>query len=376
MTPGNLFAFVTVPLFGALLCIAPSRSRPGLHFGVRVPASHADAAVISAQHRAYLKRAITIAVCCTVAAAIVLGGHAPWWVSRIVLLAEAGADVGCFWLARRKITAAKNAEGWFTGLKQAIVADTSWRSSPERFPLRWLLPAIAVIAATVITGAIRYPNLPTRLVPVLARLDSHAAPRSVVGAFSLVIVQVYVTGMGAALLALAYRARPDIDPAAPAASVQGYRAALRAVGRALLVLLALTDASMLIGALEEWRIYRLSGPATALIPAPFAAGMLVVAIVVARAARAAGWRTGVQMAAGPLAVGGRHPNARVASRDDDRLWKAGLIYVSRADPAVIVPARVGFGWTLNFGNPLGWLVIAAIAIVPLGLAAVMTAVGA
>jgi uncharacterized membrane protein len=28
---------------------------------------------------------------------------------------------------------------------------------------------------------------------------------------------------------------------------------------------------------------------------------------------------------------------------------------------VIVERRYGFGWTLNFGNPLSWLVVAALA---------------
>jgi len=39
-------------------------------------------------------------------------------------------------------------------------------------------------------------------------------------------------------------------------------------------------------------------------------------------------------------------------RDDDRFWKAGLIYVNRDDPAIVVGARFGVGWMLNFGNPV------------------------
>lgn len=361
MRPADLTGFVTVPLFGVLLCIAPGISRPGLHFGVRVPAGHEGAAVIADQHRVFRKRAIAVVLCCTAAAVIVVHSHGPWWLSRIVLLAEVCADLGCFWLARKKITTVKVAEGWFTGVRQAVVADTSWRTSPERFPLRWLLPAIAVIAATAVTGAIRYPDLPARLGPALGRLGPHGAPRSLVSVFAVVIEQVYVTGMGAGLLALAYRARPDIDPADPEASARHCRAAVRAVGRAVLVLLALTDATLLLVALSNWQILRLSGPETALIAVPFAAGLLFLADAMARSARTA-------------AAGGRRGGG-VASRDDDRLWKAGLIYVSRADPAMVVPARVGFGWTLNLGNRLSWLVVAAVVLLPAGLAGIMAAAG-
>ncbi len=47
-------------------------------------------------------------------------------------------------------------------------------------------------------------------------------------------------------------------------------------------------------------------------------------------------------------------------RDDDRFWKAGLLYVNRDDPALMVGARFGVGWTLNVGNPAAWLIIAGI----------------
>ncbi|MFS0574911.1 DUF5808 domain-containing protein [Sporosarcina sp. 179-K 3D1 HS] len=43
--------------------------------------------------------------------------------------------------------------------------------------------------------------------------------------------------------------------------------------------------------------------------------------------------------------------------DEDRYWKAGVFYVNRQDPSVFVEKRFGVGWTMNFGNPLGYVVI-------------------
>jgi uncharacterized membrane protein len=40
-------------------------------------------------------------------------------------------------------------------------------------------------------------------------------------------------------------------------------------------------------------------------------------------------------------------------RDDDRYWYAGILYNNPDDPAVFVPRRYGFGWTVNFGHPRG-----------------------
>ena len=59
--------------------------------------------------------------------------------------------------------------------------------------------------------------------------------------------------------------------------------------------------------------------------------------------------------------------------DDDRFWKGGLFYVNRGDPALMVASRVGVGWTLNLANPAAWLLIATVAAVPAGLAAIAAA---
>jgi uncharacterized membrane protein len=41
-------------------------------------------------------------------------------------------------------------------------------------------------------------------------------------------------------------------------------------------------------------------------------------------------------------------------------WRLGIIYVDAADPRVIVRQRSGLGWTLNFGRPLAWVILAVI----------------
>ena len=49
--------------------------------------------------------------------------------------------------------------------------------------------------------------------------------------------------------------------------------------------------------------------------------------------------------------------AKVMDVDEDRYWKGGLIYVNRQDPSVFVEKRFGVGWTMNFANPRGYIVI-------------------
>ncbi len=346
--------YVLVPLFGAIMCVGPVVTRPTVQFGVRVPPEHRAAPVIRRERRTYQWRSAVIAICAVVAL-IAWGGRESWVPSRVILLAEFTADMVCFWWARQRITTVKSAEGWFAGRRQTVVADTSWRTERQAFPIGWLGPAAVVIVATVMVGVFRYPHLAAHI-----GLSGHRVATSPLSAFGVVLGQVYATGLWTALLVLVYRSRPDLDTADPAASLRAHRKALAMFGRAGLVLLACVDLTLLLAALQLWKIIRLSGSGDVLLLVPFALGLVVFFCAVVRAGAV---RAG--------AAGG----ATATDRDDDRYWKAGIVYVNRDDPAVLVGARVAYGWTVNFGNPTAWLLIAGFVAVPAGLVALKLATG-
>jgi uncharacterized membrane protein len=170
-------------------------------------------------------------------------------------------------------------------------------------------------------------------------------------AFSVLVVafQLYVTVLWTGLMLIIYRSRPDIEAADPAVSTLRYRRFLAATTRALLTLLALVDTSILVIALRYWQVYQLSGIGQALPALPFVAGLLLLAAVAGRAGQG-GWRLNGNVRGLARANG--------TDRDDDQFWKAGLFYVNRDDPALVVGSHIGAGWTLNLGNPAAWLLIA------------------
>jgi hypothetical protein len=53
--------------------------------------------------------------------------------------------------------------------------------------------------------------------------------------------------------------------------------------------------------------------------------------------------------------------ARTGRRPPDDGWK-GVFYSNPQDPALLVPKRSGLGYTLNFGNPWSWVVLAVILV--------------
>ncbi len=361
MTPATLIGYFIVPLLGTTMCAAPTVTRPTLQFGVRVPPARVSAAVIARERRAYFLRTAAVCVCATVAV-IALAGRGSWWPSRLILLLEIAADLACFWLAHREIKAVKAAESWFAGLRQTVIADTSWRTRPQPFPVRWVIPAVTVIAATAITGAARYPHLPAHLTALAGA--GGRVPKSPGRAFAAVIGQLYVTTVGTGLLMLIHRSRPDIDTVDPAGSLRSYRMLLTCYTRAALIMFALIDVTLLLAALQLWRVYQLSGAATATVLAPTVVGMLILI-------GTATW-AGRQRA---RLANGAYVQRPGTDRDDDRFWKAGLIYINRDDPAIAVPARFGVGWALNLANPAAWLTIAGTIGLPAGLLILRIVVG-
>jgi uncharacterized membrane protein len=59
---------------------------------------------------------------------------------------------------------------------------------------------------------------------------------------------------------------------------------------------------------------------------------------------------------------------RPASRhvEDSSMWRFKALYFNPADPALFVPARYGYGLTLNFGRPIAIAIMAAILLAGLG----------
>lgn len=341
-----------------LLVIAwlmPALARPTLPFGVRVPADHADDRVIVTARKTYRRWVALAGGVVEVAAAgpAIAFDRSVW---------AAGAALGAFGAvflvfvtgylgARHRILAVKQREDWYAGRRQGIAVDTSLHTEPEPVPWRWLVPALLVLAATLVTGIVRYPAMPAMLA---SRHDAGGAvgrlvAKSVGSAFEPVFVQAGVTALIVVLTLVTFRARPDIDPAAPATSARRHRIFLTRMATGLFLLAACVNLSMAVAARFLW-----TGATgrPALIAAPGLAGIVIVLVVAAR--------TGQEGSRVPVSTR-EDPVPALVHRDDDALWRGGLVYVNPDDPAVLVPKRFGVGWTVNFGNRLVWMLAVATA---------------
>ncbi len=51
-------------------------------------------------------------------------------------------------------------------------------------------------------------------------------------------------------------------------------------------------------------------------------------------------------------------------RQNNDLWKWGIVYYNPNDPSVCVEKRFGIGWTLNFAHKESWFIIMMILAIP------------
>lgn len=362
MSLATLPMLFPILLIGVLQWLMPSMTPRTVQFGVRIPAAHLGEPVIGRQRRRY-RIGVVAVTAVAVAAALTDDGRAGRLAVTVIL--EAVATAGLYLIARKRIAAAKAEAGWFEGLRQVAVADTTLRTAPEPFPWRWAVPSAVVVAATVVTGILRYPSLPQRIAVhygLSGRADRFTHT-SVVSAFALVFIQVVTTGLMYWLARVSLHAKAQLDAEDPAAGVRQRRFAA-AIARGLLLLTLGANVTFLLGSLRIWGIITDSGPATVLVYlTPTLLGTLGLVGIAIRTGQG-----GSRLSLGtPQAAASGRP--KTVNRDDDRLYKLGLFYYNPDDPAFFVPKRFGVGWTVNMAKPAAW-VLAAVTIALIAVALV------
>ncbi|MFE4372608.1 DUF1648 domain-containing protein [Streptomyces sp. NPDC056835] len=366
---------------GATLYAAPSpRLNPhAVPFGVRVPPDKADAPEVSEQRRRYralLLPATLIVTATALVVGAVLDSVVVGGVAALVLCVIAGA----LWLgAHRALARAKERGNWYEHVRQGVVMDTSLRTDPVRLPWAWTIPSLVVIVVTAVVGAIVYPRLPeTMALP--ERTSSGTVYREITttfwSAFSPVFAQILLTAVVIGTVAAVLRARADLDVSRPRSSAARHRRYLGLTARGLLGSAALLNLMLLGLAGMMWSDSRSGAVLSLVIGVPLlGAGAVFVPLV--RIGAGGGRLTPENTdGSGGFDGSGSDEGTGLVPRDDDRHWYgAGTVYVNADDPAVLVPRRVGMGWTVNVGNPRFLIICAVVLAIAAGATVVSVTVG-
>lgn len=381
-----IFSILTTALLAVLLYAIPSVVSRTLPLGVSVPQARTGEPVIASSVRKFRLWVVTSLVV-SIFLAVVLSLVAPAAGVIAPVLVFTALGMGSYVVARRSIMHAKREGGWFNDIPVRLTADVTVPKSLIPVPFWWYIAAVVPLVIATGIGVAFYPSLPNPL-PIHWGANGVAdgyAEKSVWSAFAPVLVGF---GLVALMFGLAFLIR--VSSPRRIASDSPELAAHRAVTQQKLQGSMLGQITLLAAALvSAIAIFTWTAPSTGWLPIAMTALFLVlIAVVIAvyfvRFQRSfATQPTGAQpTSAQPTmadAVAGsaarQHPSTGATNADapdDDRFWKAGLFYVNRKDPALMVPKRFGVGWTINMGHPAGiaigvalLLIIAAAITLPL-----------
>jgi uncharacterized membrane protein len=259
-----------------------------------------------------------------------------------------------FGIYRGKTLRLKEKRHVMAGLRQVAVADTQPGAPEGSLSWAWFLAPAGAAVANAVWALGRYDAIP-QVIPLhfnLAGEPDRWGAKSIGVVLLAPLLQLAVTAVFMMAFWAFRSAKRQLSVQRPAASARQYALFRRGWSRLVIV-----GALLEVGTLSvvDWRMLGFvkltPGQMAGAVFAPVAA-ILVYAAVLSVKLGQGGWRAKI---AGPESAPG-DPNA--VRRDDDGYWKAGLFYYNPDDPALWVEKRFGIGYTVNFGRPAAWLLVA------------------
>ncbi|RAQ95696.1 DUF1648 domain-containing protein [Thermogemmatispora tikiterensis] len=332
----------------------PDLALPTLPFGVRVPPTHVHEAVIAQSRRRYhlvllLTGLAGLLVLLLVAFFLPLWGQI--WAMLGVLLGTVVIAAISYALLNLRLRRIKEQEGWYAGLRQAVAVEvgvSEQRGWPSPF---WLGLDLLLLVALWVVTVVRYPVLPERI-PLHFGPDGQVnrwGGKQELLLFSLLALALNILLLGLAL-ALPLGSR-QLDPADPEQARRDRQRRQQALRNLLASVLGIVNLCFLLILLLL----------TQIVPPTNLNVMLMVVLLLILLLGLGGLMVFYLIRARPSQAYALRTN--YVARDDDRYWKGGLVYINRDDPALFVERRLGMGWTLNLGHPLGIALMLVILLV-------------
>ena len=355
----NLSLLLFIMIFGLII---PKLTLKTIQFGVRIPSSKIDDPRISKIRNGYTVDVLLYSVPVIVIFAILF--NRPLIATAIVTL-EIGVYFVAYLKAHYKLLKIEREEDWYADVNQASYATISDHVSPVHVLLMFTPMIFIAIIATII-GIEIYPTLPHIMA---IHFGSNGKPNGFATKTYLSVLTTPIIGyvIAAIFLSIGFlttRSKIDIESYAPKDS---YRTQVMFRNRTIELLAfigILSELLLLFTSLLTWGIISMD-PGFVIIIVAFPVMILLVVVIFSL-------RYG-QMGSRKLDVmrtGEETPQSSESNRDDNKEWKAGVIYDNKEDNSIFVPKRFGIGYTINIGNKKG-VVIFILLIIGIPLVVVL-----
>ena len=349
----EVMLLIIIGFTGGLLAITPMLLKHSEVFAVTVPPSEYHSPELSGMRRRYAALTCAVTVLAIIAAALCLPvSENTFFVAYVIsIFVVILVSFALYLFYHYRVRALKEQRGWVSQggeVASAVIEPELIKAPPSMW---WNLLYVVIVAATLVIGIAFYPRMPA-LIPTKTDLAGHVTHYAAKSWGDVLFAPVLQTFLGIIMTFVYWmirRARRDIDPAHPLTTAQHSALFTRTQSIFLLAMgLALT-ASM--SAMQFSMVGKLSINVAGLI-------VIIVSVVFV------GALTWISIKYGQSGARLAHPAQDDAeiSRDDDRYWKAGVLYFNPDDPGLFVPKRFGVGWTMNYARRSAWALIVGLIV--------------
>ena len=331
------------------IALIPYYTRKSIAFGVAVPPEQNKGEFLSSlrKHYAWSSTILGIVLALVSLPAILrLEENAAALISTGALLLYIVLTFVIFARCNVIVRDHKRNSDWI--LRSIATAELVHRNDQRKlFSPLWYLTHLALIALVAILGIWRYPDLPAQL-PTQYDLGGHVTTmieKSYWAILQMPLMMFLMTLLFAAIGFGINRAKRQTDDNDLARGLRNNRSFQIIMGQSMFWLALLMQAILAAAQLSMIGLLglQISLWLTLILLLIISVGVVLITIRVGQG----GYR---------LSTGAKSSDSTDDSlvTDDDTYWKFfGSLYNNPDDPSIFVEKRVGFGWTVNVGQPIG-----------------------
>jgi uncharacterized membrane protein len=326
-------------------------SNNGIVFGVRVPKEYEKDEDIINLEKEYKKNYLIFILPLIIIINLLVFLSSKIWVYILLIFALIIVSNILIFIYWKKTMKLKEEKGWRSLGKNVVIVDTTIRKPKVREgnvviktkTFMWLL---VIPLITVIATLIAYNDVPSPF-PIHYNAegiaDSFVNKEGFKGFFYLVLFPALMQVGMIILLALtnkfAINGKVDIN-SGTLEKIKKQRKVFKRVNSILLFIITL-EIVLMISFIQFCTIYSWNINLVNIIALPILIITIIIFLVI-------GYKIG---------QGGKNIKVNKEEnevyRDDDKNWILGNFYYNKNDPSIFVERRIGFGWEINLGNPIG-----------------------
>ena len=334
-------------------------SNNGIIFGVRVPNEYEKDDDLINLEKEYKKNYLIFILPLIIIINLLVFLSSKIWVYLLlicILIIVSNIPIFIYW---KKTIKLKKEKGWGSLGRNVVIVDTTIRKPKAKeddvvIKTKTFMVLLVIPLITVIATLIAYKNVSSPF-PIHYNAegiaDSFVNKEGFRGFFYLVIFPALMQGGMIILFALtnkfAINGKVDIN-SGTLKGIKMQRKIFKRVNSIMLFVIAL-EITLMILFIQFCTIYSWNINLINIIVLPILIITIIIFLVI-------GYKIG---------QGGKNikfnKEENEVYRDDDKNWILGNFYYNKNDPSIFVEKRIGIGWEINLGNPIGLI----LAILPL-----------